>query len=86
MEQLARLLDEMGPLSSLNSHSNSFELWRSKMIRTAQCLRIAFTVDVTSRDMALLNEAPDTVSNEARITNELGSDSASGPGGDRIVG
>ena len=56
------------------------------MIRTAQRLRIAFTVDVISRDMALLNEAPDTVSDEARITNELGSDNASGPGGDRIVG
>ena len=41
-------------------------------------------VDVTSSNMALLFEAPDTVFDEARMTNEFGSDSVSRPGGGEI--
>ena len=44
-------------------------------------------VDVLSSDVTLLFEAPDTVFDEARMTNEFGSDSVSVPGGrDRIAG
>ena len=44
-------------------------------------------VDITSGDMTLLFEAPDTVFDEARMTNEFGSDRASVSGGlDRIAG
>ena len=43
-------------------------------------------VGVTSGDMTLLFEAPDTVFDNARMANEFGSDSASVPGGqDRIA-
>jgi len=37
-------------------------------------------VDVTSSNMALLFEAPETVFDEARMTNDFGSDSAFIPG------
>ena len=44
-------------------------------------------VDVTSSDMALLFEAPDTVFDAARMANEFGSDGPSVPGRrDRILG
>ena len=42
-------------------------------------------VDITSSNMALLFEAPNTMFNEARMTNEFGSDSVFIPG-DRIAG
>ena len=44
-------------------------------------------VDVTSSDMSLLYENPDTVFDDAKMTNEFGPDSASKPGRrDRIAG
>jgi len=42
-------------------------------------------VDITSCNMALLFEAPNTMFNEARMTNGFGSDSGFKPG-DRIAG
>ena len=38
-------------------------------------------VDVTSSNMAILFEAPDTVFDQARMANEFESDSPSKPGG-----
>ena len=44
-------------------------------------------VNITSGDMTLLFEAPDTVFDETRMIHEFGSDSASMSGGqDRIAG
>ena len=44
-------------------------------------------VDVLSCDMSLLFETSDTVFDEARMTNEFGSDSVFRPGrGDRVAG
>ena len=57
------------------------------IVRITQRLEAAFMVDVLSSDMSLLFEAPDTVFDEARMTNEFGSNSASVPGGqDRVAG
>ena len=57
------------------------------MIRTVQRLKAAFMVDVTSSDMALLFEIPDTVFDEARMADEFESDGDSEGGGqDRIAG
>jgi len=56
-------------------------------IRTTQRLESAFMVDVTSSDMSLLYENPDTIFDDAKMTNEFGSDSASRPGmRERIAG
>ena len=55
------------------------------MIQTAQRLETVFMVDITSCNMALLFEAPDTVFNEERMTNEFESDSGFKPG-DKIAG
>ena len=56
------------------------------IFRIAQHLEAAFTVDVTSGDMTLLFEAPDTLFDDARMANEFGYDSASVVGGqDRIA-
>ena len=43
-------------------------------------------VDVTSGDMTLLFEALDTVFDEAKMTNEFGSDSAMSGGRDMVAG
>ena len=88
---LARVFDETGTFSS---PQQSFEFVRKvalerieSMIRTAQRLKAAFMVDVTSSDMALLFDAPDAVFDEARMTNEFGPDSGSKCGKrDRIAG
>ena len=47
------------------------------IIRIAQRMEVAFMVDVTSSGMALLNEEPNTVFDDAKMTNEFGSNSAS---------
>jgi hypothetical protein len=50
-------------------------------------LEFAFMVEVTSSDMTLLYEAQDTVFDDARMTDEYGSDGVSTPETqDRIVG
>ena len=91
MEELARVLDETGSFSSIQS---SLEFVRTaalerieSIVQIAQRLEAAFMVDVTSSDATLLFEAPDTIFDEARMTNEFGSDSVSVPGGrDRVAG
>ena len=88
---MARVLDETG---SFLSTQKSLKFVREvalerieSMIRIARRLEASFMVDVTSRDMTLLFEAQDVVFDEARITNEFGSDSVFRPGrGDRIAG
>lgn len=91
MEHMAGLLSETGSFSS-PQHSLDFvrtvALERiESMIRTTQRLEAAFMVDVTSSDMSLLFESPGTVFDEAKMTNEFGSDSASKPGRrDKIAG
>jgi N-acyl-L-homoserine lactone synthetase len=91
MELLARVLDETG-LSSSREKSSEFvrtvALERiESMIRTAKRLESAFMVDITSSNMGLLFENPGTLFDEARMTNEFGSDSAFKPGrGDKIAG
>ena len=57
------------------------------MIRAVQRLKTAFVVDVTSRDIALLFEAPDAMFDEARMASEFGLDGGSKRGRqDRIAG
>ena len=55
------------------------------IIRLAQSLESALMVDVTSSDMSLLFEAPDTLFDAAKMTNEFESDGPCG-GRDRIAG
>ena len=91
VEQLARVLDETGSFSSTQKSLEFVQEVALKriesMIRIAQRLEAAFMVDVTSSDMSLLFEAQDVVFDEARMTNEFGSDSVFRPGrGDRIAG
>ena len=78
LEQLAGVLDETG---SFPSTQRSLEFVRGvalerieSMIRIAQRLETTFMVDVTSSDMSLLVEDPDTVYDAARMANEFGSD------------
>ena len=78
---MARVLDETG---SFSSTQKSLEFVREvaleriePMIRIAQRLEAAFMVDVTSSDMTLLFEAQDVVFDEARMTNEFGSNNVS---------
>ena len=57
------------------------------MIRTAQRLKAAFMVDVTSSDMALLFATPDIAFDDARMIDEFGSDGGSkSEGQDRVAG
>jgi len=57
------------------------------MIETAQRLETAFMVDVVSSDLSLLYGYPDAIFDEAKMTNEFGSDSACKPGEEgKIVG
>lgn len=92
MEQLAGVLDETGSFSSTQP---SLEFVRNvglkgieTIIQLAIRLEHAFMVEVTSSDMSLLFEAPDTVFDDTRMANELGSDNAPVPGGlkDKIAG
>lgn len=92
MEQLANVLNDTG---SFSSTQQSLELVQvvalegiEAIVRLAQRLEYAFMVEVTSSDISLLFEAPDTVFDEARMANEFGSDGPpTGPGRrDTIVG
>lgn len=91
VEKLAGLLHETG---SFSSTEKSLEFVQNvalegieSMIRLAQRLELAFMVEVTSSDMSLLFKDPDTMFDDARMTNEFGLDTASSPGGqDRIAG
>jgi hypothetical protein len=57
------------------------------IIRLCLRLEFAFMVEVTSSDLTLLFEAPDTVFDATRMTNEFGSDDTSTPGRrDRVAG
>jgi len=92
MEQLANVLDETG---SFSSTQQSLEFIKAvalegieSIIRLVQRLEFVFMVEVTSSDMALLSETPGTLFDNARMTNEFGSDdtSTSSGGQDRIAG
>jgi len=91
MEQLAELLAKTG---SFPSPEKSFKFVQTvalekieSMTRTAQRLETALMVDVTSSDMSLLCKNPDTEFDDAKMTNEFGSDSAFKPGmRERIAG
>ena len=91
MEELAGLLVETG---SFPSPEKSLKFVKTvalegieAMIQTAQRLETAFMVDVTSSDMSLVYESPDTPFDEAKMINEFGSKSASKSGKrDRIAG
>ncbi|KAF9649038.1 hypothetical protein BDM02DRAFT_3268970 [Thelephora ganbajun] len=81
MKQLAGVLDETGSFSSLEK---SYEFVQAvalerieSMVQVIIRLKSTFMVEVTSSDMALLFEAPDTVFDDARMVNDFGSDSAS---------
>jgi hypothetical protein len=50
------------------------------MVRTSQRSEVAFTIDVTSSDVTLINGGPDTVFCGVRMTNALRSGSVSKPG------
>jgi len=88
---LAKVLNDTG---SFSSTQQSLELVRvvalkgiETIIQLAQSLESAFMVDVTSSDMSLLFEAPDTVFDNARMTSEFGSGGPFVLGRqDRIVG
>ena len=90
-KELAELLAEAG---SFPSSEESLKFVQTvalgkieSTIRTAQRLEAAFMVDVTSSDMSLLYENPDAEFDDAKMTNEFGSDSASKPGvRERIAG
>jgi len=91
MEQLAGILEETG---SFPSPQQSLEFVQTvgverieSMIQTAQRLETAFMIDVTSSDMSLLYENPETMFDDAKMINEFGSDSAYKPGKrDKIAG
>jgi hypothetical protein len=91
VERLAKVLNDTGSFSSIQQ---SLELVRAvalkgieTIIQLAQSLESAFMVDVTSSDISLLFEAPDTVFDEARMIDEFRSGGPHVPGRqDRIVG
>ena len=88
---MGRLLDETGSFSSPLQSSDFVYRVALKtiesMIRIALRLEVAFMVDITSSNMALLFEVPDTTFDEARMTGEFESDIASKRGRrDRVAG
>lgn len=91
MEELANVLSETG---SFYSAQQSLGLVQAvalheieTIVRLAQSLESALMVDVTSSDISLIFEAPDTVFDAARMANEFGSDGPSVSGRrDRIAG
>lgn len=91
MERLAKVLNDTGSFSSTQQSLELVQIVALKGIETiiqlAQFLESAFMVDVTSSDMSLLFEAPDTVFDDARMIDEFGSGGPFVPGRqDRIVG
>jgi hypothetical protein len=91
VEQLAKLLNETG---SFSSTEQSIGFVRAvglqeieAIIQLSLRLESAFKTEITSSDMVLLFEAPDTPFNDASMTDEFGSDSSSPPGSrDRVAG
>jgi len=91
VEELAGILNQTGFFPSLQQSSkfvrdSALEGIKS-MIETARRLETAFMVDVASSDMSLLYGYPDTMFDEAKMTNDFGPDSACKPGEEgKIVG
>ena len=55
------------------------------IIQLSLRLELAFKVEVTSKDMSLLFEAPGTTFNDARMIDEFGPDGGSTPGRRDII-
>lgn len=91
MKQVASVLDNTG---SFSSTQQSLEFVKTvaiegieSIIQLAVRLELAFMVEVTSSDMHLLFEDPDSVFDGERMIDEFGSDDASTPGKqDKIAG
>jgi hypothetical protein len=91
VEELANILGSTG---SFSSAQQSLQLVQAvalegieTIIRLSQRLELAFMVEIISSDMYLLFEAPDTTFDDAKMTNEFGSDEASTPERrDRVAG
>ena len=91
MEQVANVLGNTG---SFSSTQQSLEFVQTvalegidSIIRLLQRLEFAFMVEVTSSDMVLLFEAPDTVFDDARMADEFESDdTTTSERQDRIAG
>jgi hypothetical protein len=91
VKELANTLASTG---SFSSAQQSLQLVRAvafegieTIIRLCLRLELAFMVEVLSSNMYLLAEAPDAVFDDARMTNEFGSDGASTPEQwDRVAG
>ena len=91
MDQLASVLDETGSFSSSQQFFGFVQVVGlegiEQMIRLALRLELAFMTEVSSSDISLLFEAPGTLFDDARMTNEFGPDGGSVPGRqDRIAG
>ena len=89
--ELAKVLDHTGSFSSTQRSLNFVRAVALKgietIIRLVLCLESMFKVYITSSDMSLLFEAPGTVFDDAKMTDEYGSDGASAPGRrDRVAG
>ena len=87
VEQLADILYETGSFPSIQHSLEFVEAVAlegiEKMIRLALRLEFAFAIEVTSSDMSLLFDAPDTRFDDAKMANEFESD---GGKQDRIAG
>ena len=90
MEQVANVLGNTG---SFSSTQQSLEFVQAvalegidSIIRLLQRLEFAFMVKVTSNDMVLLFEAPDTVFDDERMADKFESDGATTERQDRIAG
>ena len=85
MEELAKVLRETG---SFSSTQESLDFVRTRgleaikqIVRLSLRLELAFMVEVTSSDMALLFVAPGTVFDGAKMTRDGDSGGAPTPGG-----
>jgi hypothetical protein len=90
VEELANVLDNTGSFSSTRQ---SLEFVRAvalerieKIIQLSLRLEFAFMVEVISGDMSLLFEAADTVFDNAKMTNEFGSETSTPKRRDRVAG
>jgi hypothetical protein len=91
VKELADILDSTGSFSSAQQPLQLVQAVALEGIETIVrlCLRLelAFMVEVISSNMHLLVEAPDTVFDDARMTNEFESDGTSIPEKrDRVAG
>ena len=90
MEELANALNNTGSFSSTRQ---SLEFVRAvplerieTIIQLSLRLEFAFMVEVISGDMSLLFEAADTVFDNAKMTNEFGSETSTPKRRDRVAG